>query len=120
MTISGEWLLHYAPLITLIVTFIVIPIWRLFIKHFRNHKIQLESRLELLEKQVAQGMKNDLVLMQVEIFKLSGVCFGKGYTTTVERKLVVNLIHEYYAIGGNDFVEDLEKRFLSLPVRDDV
>lgn len=89
-------------------------------KYFNTHKLQIESRLDVLEQQVKQGMRNDLVLMQVEIFKLSSICFGKGYTTTIERKQVVNLIHEYYATGGNDFVEDLEKRFLKLPVKDDL
>jgi len=55
--------------------------------------------------------KSTMYLLQINIYVLFKECKKVGYRTIPDSKAFFNLLSQYYKLGGDDYIHDVEKRF---------
>lgn len=88
----------------------------------RNAKMVKRAEVvdELVEtrKQLQLICNGQLYVLQDRLLYLCDKYLDKGYISTTEYKMIVNMYHAYHDLGGNDFITDLFTRVKTLQIKD--
>ena len=77
----------------------------------------INQRIEVIEKELSQSKKNDVVLMKSDLLRQFEKCHEKKYRTQHETELFEAMCEEYFKSGGNSFIKDIRDEFLKLELK---
>lgn len=58
--------------------------------------------------------KSVMVLLQINIYNLYKGCETAQYRTAIDSKAFASMLKQYYALGGDEYIHDVERRFYAL------
>lgn len=80
----------------------------------------IEEKLNIITKQLAATSEGTLASLRNDILLCYYKCCDKGYRNDYDYQNIHDLYDAYDGLGGNSFINDVMKRFDTLPIKESI